>query len=96
LPKKAQDKCIVRLERLKECGHELKRPEADYLEKDIYELRFRHQSVNYRVLYFFHGRQIVVLAHGIVKQRSNVPEKEIEIAVGRKKKFIMSPSEHTF
>lgn len=31
LPTKAQDKCRVRIERLKELGHELRRPEADLL-----------------------------------------------------------------
>ncbi len=31
LPQKAQDKCIVRIERLGEMGHELRRPEADFL-----------------------------------------------------------------
>ena len=39
LPQKAQDKCIVRIERLGEMGHELRRPEADFLHDGIYELR---------------------------------------------------------
>lgn len=32
---KVQEKCIVRLERLREMGYELRRPEADYLRDDI-------------------------------------------------------------
>ena len=51
---KVQDKCIVKIERLTELGHELRRPEADFLRDGIYELRISHQSVNYRMLYFFH------------------------------------------
>lgn len=35
LPEKAQDKCRVRLERLAALGHELRRPEADYLRDNI-------------------------------------------------------------
>jgi hypothetical protein len=31
LPAKVQDKCYLRLERLREMGHELRRPEADIL-----------------------------------------------------------------
>jgi hypothetical protein len=31
LPTKAQDKCLVRIERLSDLGHELRRPEADFL-----------------------------------------------------------------
>jgi Phage derived protein Gp49-like (DUF891) len=39
LPAKAQDKCRVRIERLRNLGHELRRPEADYLRDGNYELR---------------------------------------------------------
>jgi hypothetical protein len=39
LPAKAQDKCRVRIERLRDLGHELRRPEADYLRDGNYELR---------------------------------------------------------
>ncbi len=39
LPSKALQKCLARLERLEQLGHELRRPEADYLRDDIYELR---------------------------------------------------------
>lgn len=52
----AHAKCLVKLGRLEELGHELRRPEADYLRDDIHELRVRFQSVNYRMLYFFRGR----------------------------------------
>jgi hypothetical protein len=54
LPTKAQDKCRVRIERLKELGHELRRPEADLLRDGIHELRVNLQGINYRMLYFFH------------------------------------------
>jgi phage-related protein len=53
LPKKALDKCRVKIGRLRELGHELRRPEADYLRDGIYELRVRLRSVNYRMLCFF-------------------------------------------
>ncbi|MHC4177493.1 MAG: type II toxin-antitoxin system RelE/ParE family toxin [Planctomycetota bacterium] len=51
---KVQDKCLVKVERLAELGHELRRPEADFLRDGIYELRVRYRRVNYRMLYFFH------------------------------------------
>jgi phage-related protein len=95
LPEKAQDKIVVRLERLKELGHELRRPETDYLRDDIYELRIKLQSINYRVLYFFHGKQLVVLSHGFSKQQAKVPEIEIKLAISRRTEFQTSPSRHT-
>jgi len=95
LPPKAQDKCRVRIERLTELGHELRRPEADYLRDGIYELRVGLQSVNYRMLYFFHGKIAAVLTHGLVKERA-VPAREIEEAIRRKRKFEQAPEAHTY
>jgi hypothetical protein len=79
LSARAQDKCRVRIERLRDLGHELRRPEADYLRDGIYELRVGLQGMNYRMLYFFHGRVAAVLfmvssrkgkcRHGILKRR---------------------------
>lgn len=76
LPPKAQMKCLARLKRLEDLGHELRRPEADYLRDEIYELRASYQGVHYRMLYFFHGRAAVVVSHGLVKERE-VPAREI-------------------
>lgn len=92
---KALDKCTVRIERLRELGHELRRPEADFLRDGIYELRVGLQHVNYRILYFFHGRTAAVVSHGLVKE-AEVPAKEIEKAIERKRKFEKNPRVHTY
>lgn len=76
-------------------GHKLRRPEADFLRDGIYELRVRRQRVNYRVLYFFHGKVAAILAHGLVKE-SEVPKAEIERAIERKKRFEENPKEHSY
>ena len=95
IPDKVQDKCRVRLERLQQLGHEIRRPEADFLRDGIYELRVGLQGVNYRMLYFFHGREAVVVSHGIVKERV-VPPKEIDLALKRKARFAADPPGHTY
>jgi putative component of toxin-antitoxin plasmid stabilization module len=64
---KAYAKCAVRVKRLAEVGYELRRPEADFLQDGIYELRARSGTVNYRILYFFQGKDVAVLAHAITK-----------------------------
>lgn len=56
LPAKVQVKCLTRIRRLQQQGHQLRRPEADHLRDDIYELRISFQGLNYRILYFFLGR----------------------------------------
>ena len=93
LPVKAQDKCLVRVERLRELGHELRRPEADLLRDGIYELRASLMGIHYRILYFFHGAVAAIVSHGIVKERA-VPPKEIDRALGRKKRFEANPAKH--
>jgi phage-related protein len=95
LPAKAQQKCQVRLERLEAMGNDLRRPEADYLRDDIYELRASCQGVNYRMLYFFHGGAAVVVSHGIVKEQ-RVPPREIALAVKRRQTFESRPEKHAF
>lgn len=95
LPAKAQDKCLVRIERLRALGHELRRPEADLLRDGIHELRVGLQGRHYRLLYFFHGRAAAVLAHGMVKER-DVPPRDIEIAIERKNRFSRNPEAHIY
>ncbi len=91
---KALDKCTVKIERLMAMGHELRRPESDFLRNGIYELRVGLQHVNYRMLYFFHGRTAAVLSLGLVKE-AEVPAKEIDRAIERKRQFEMNPTAHT-
>ncbi len=94
LPAKAQDKCIVRIERLAEMGHELRRPEAAYLRDGIYELRASFKGVHYRVLYFFHDQRALI-SHGL-KKKGAVPSREIDFAILRKNLFEENPSGHTY
>lgn len=95
LPSKAQDKCYLRLERLREMGYELRRPEADTLRDGIYELRVSLRGLQYRILYFFHGTTAAVVSQGLVKERV-VPPKEIDLAVARKTRFEANPLKHTY
>jgi phage-related protein len=94
LPSKVQDKAIARVELLREHGHELRRPAADYLGDDIYELRVSYRRVQYRILYFFHEHR-AVLCHGLIKERE-VPKGEIAAAMRRRDEFLCDPTRHTF
>jgi phage-related protein len=94
LPTKVQDKCTVRIERLAELGHEMRRPEADFLRDGIYELRTSYQGVNYRVLYFFY-QQTAVVSHGVTKEKE-VPKREIERAIRNMALFEKDPAKHTY
>ena len=95
LPAKVQDKCLAYLLRLEAQGHELRRPLAALLRDGIYELRPSYQGVQYRILYFFAGRNVIVVSHGI-KKEAEVPAVEIKRAVERRKKFEANPKAHAF
>jgi phage-related protein len=68
---------------------------ADFLRDGIHELRMRQGRVNYRILYFFHGKDSAVLAHAITKE-GKVPDADIDRAVRRGKAFAPNPSVHTY
>src|SRR5258706_11415072 len=68
LPTKVQRKCLTYIAQLEMQGHELRRPVADFLRDGIYELRPSYQGVNYRILYFFSGKDLAVVSHGIAKE----------------------------
>jgi len=92
---KAQRKCLLYIAQLEARGHELRRPIADYLRDGIYELRPSVQGVHYRMLYFFAGRQLAVLSHGITKEGA-IPDVEIKRAIARKKRFEARPEAHAY
>src|SRR3990170_1835964 len=80
--RKAFEKCLYMLDMLRQFGHELRRPQADLLRDGVYELRTRVGRVNYRVLYGFVGKDLILVSHGITKE-SSVPDAEINVAVAR-------------
>jgi phage-related protein len=96
LPKQVQAKCLARLRRLEDLGHGLRRPESDYLDNGIYELRTQYATMNYRILYFFHGRSAAIVSHGVSKQEARVPAREITVALRRKGAFEEDPDTHGF
>jgi phage-related protein len=51
--------------------------------------------VNYRILYFFHGRNLAILGHALTKE-DKVPKADIERAIRRKKAFEENPAQHSY
>lgn len=85
--------CRARLVMLTAMGHELRRPYADTLRDGIYELRARVGRVNYRLLYFFHGQDVAIVAHGLTKEQG-VPDVDIQRAIERKRRYEQEPAKH--
>ena len=91
--RKVYEKCRSYLQRLADYGHELRRPTADLLRDGVYELRFAYLGVNYRILYGFVGKDLVLVSHGTTKEKK-VPAKEIDLARTRLEKFGTNPEKH--
>lgn len=91
----AYAKCAAVIQRLVEAGFELRRPTADMLRDGIRELRARHGLLNYRILYFFHGKNVAILAHALTKEKQ-VPPDDIDLALRRKQALEANPKQHTY
>lgn len=94
--RKGYANCVARIKQLAASGYELRRPAADYLRDGIYELRAKHIHVQYRILYFFHGQNVAILAQAITKEEAAVPPIDIERAIARKLLFQENPDVHTY
>lgn len=91
--RRAAAACIAKLRLLEAFGHELRRPNADYVRDGIYELRARRGNVDYRILYFYHGQNVAVLVHSLTKEK-RIPPADIERAVERKQRYEQAPEKH--
>jgi hypothetical protein len=92
---KAYSKCVYLLDLLRDFGSELRRPRADYLRDGIYELRTQVSGVNHRILYGYVGKDVALLAVGLVKERT-IPAKSIDLAMSRVAKYKSNPKKHGY
>lgn len=80
LPVKERAKVFAYIIELKNQGHNLRRPMADYLGNGIYELR----PQNNRIFYFFFLKDNVVLVHAIKKKSDKIPEGGLNLCLKRR------------
>ncbi len=88
LDKKSRAKVSAYLSLLEEEGPNHKRPYADVVRGKIRELRIHYSSNQYRVLYFFHVRDQIVLVHAFSKKTQQLKEKDIELAESRMEEWM--------
>jgi phage-related protein len=70
---------IARLELGQVLSMPLSRPMPG-IGRGAYELRFRHRSGVYRVVYYLPGAGVVYLLHSFMKKSSQTPQQNIETA----------------
>ena len=70
----------IAFSRLEEYGNRLVMPHAAPLRDKIFELRVKTINGQFRFLYFFDNKKIVV-THGFKKKTRNVPNHQINLAI---------------
>jgi len=79
LQTKIRAKVAKWIDKLEEEGPDLPRPYADLVRGKVRELRVGFGSNEYRFLYFFLGKKIII-THGFLKKTDKIPAGEIERA----------------
>ncbi|MCG2762452.1 MAG: type II toxin-antitoxin system RelE/ParE family toxin [Candidatus Atribacteria bacterium] len=79
LQTKVRAKVVKWIEKLEKEGPNLPRPYADIIRGKIRELRVSFGSSEYRFLYFFFGKRIIITL-GFLKKTDRIPEGEIKRA----------------
>ena len=80
LPIKEQAKVFAYIEELRNQGHNIRRPLADYVKNGVYELRPKAN----RLFYFFFLKENIVIVHAIKKKTNKISEKDITLCLQRK------------
>ncbi len=80
LSEKERAKVRAYIKILKEFGHNVRRPIADYLGEGIYELR----PQAHRVFYFYFMKDSAVLLHMLRKKTDKIPFNDLKLCIKRK------------
>lgn len=90
LTPKEQSKILREIDLLQEFGLFLGLPHIKKMlgTNDLWELRIKQSSNNFRILYFCYTRGTFVLLHGFRKTTGKTPSNEIDLAEKRKNTYL--------
>lgn len=80
-----QAKAAAHLLLLEEHGHTLREPHVKHLQDKLRELRFKISAGQYRIFFFFHVGDKVVLLHSLQKKTQETPKQDMRLALKRMK-----------
>lgn len=90
LPVKDRAKVLREIDLLSQFGIKLTMPHVKKMKtkNDLWELRVKISTNNYRVFYFHHTQDRFVLLHGFLKKSQKTPKRHINIALDRKQRYL--------
>ena len=87
LKQKAKLYAVIR--RIEEQGNHTRLPLTRYLEDGILEARVQVGNDYIRVLFFFYGKEQIILTNGFMKKTQRTPRKYIALAKSYQKDFVL-------
>ena len=88
LNRKTRDLFVIKVKLIEEFGPSLRQPHTKNIGEGIFELRFKGQEGQIRVLFFFYYKRQIVFTNGFIKKTQKTPINEIRIAEARRKTFM--------
>lgn len=93
---KLHDKCFQYFAMLETEGHTFTDGNrAKVCGNGLFDIRIGAKNVNFRILYFLHGRRLAVVAHWCTKERI-IEERDMALALKRRGLFLKDPDKHTW
>lgn len=86
---KDQAKILREIDMLSQFGFSLGMPHIKKMEgtDDLWELRIKQSTNNFRIFYFSFKKDKLVLLHGIRKTTAKTPKRDIELSLKRLNKY---------
>ncbi len=90
IPKKDLAKILREVDLLQEFGYKLGMPHVKKMKgsDDIWELRIKMASNNYRIFYFTLKENTYLMLHAFLKKSNKTPTKELNKAINYKNEFL--------
>ena len=84
LDARSKAKIARTLDLLEELGVKLGMPYAKHVEGDMWEIRTRVGSNQYRIIYFLFAGGAFILLHGLLKKSGQIPQRDLRMARDRR------------
>lgn len=88
LDARSKAKVARTLDLLEQFGVKLGMPFAKHIEEDLWELRTRAGTNQYRIIYFLFTGGVFVLLHGFAKKSGRIPQHDMRTAKDRRAEFL--------
>ena len=88
LDTRSKAKIARTLDLLEQFGIKLGMPYAKHVEGDLWELRTRVGSNQYRLIYLLFTGRVFILLHGFMKKSGRIPQQDLRTARDRRTEFL--------